>query len=123
MKTISHPISRREAIKAGAIAAPPSPLFPVMSWAAQAKPARRNSTSPAIGVGGMGSGDVRLVRQAENIVALCDPDRARWPTTPKKFPRAKLYTDFRKMLETQKDIDAVTIATPDHVHAVATRWP
>jgi len=37
----------------------------------------------------------------------------------KKYPQAKLYTDFRKMFETQQDIDAVTIATPDHVHAVA----
>ena len=35
----------------------------------------------------------------------------------KKFPKAKLYADFRKMLETQKDIDAVVVATPDHLHA------
>jgi predicted dehydrogenase len=35
-----------------------------------------------------------------------------------RFPKAKLYADFRKMLETQKDIDAVVVATPDHNHAV-----
>ena len=56
----------------------------------------------------------------ENIVALCDPDSNYLAANAKKYPGAKLYTDFRKMLETQKDIDAVTIATPDHVHAVAT---
>ncbi len=74
-----------------------------------------------IGVGGMGSGDVASCAQAgENIVALCDPDSNHLAANAKKYPGAKLYTDFRKMLETQKDIDAVTIATPDHVHAVAT---
>ncbi len=34
------------------------------------------------------------------------------------YKSAKRYTDFRKLLETQKDIDAVVIATPDHTHAV-----
>jgi len=37
----------------------------------------------------------------------------------KDFPKAKLYVDFRKMLETQKDIDAVVVATPDHNYAIA----
>jgi len=32
-------------------------------------------------------------------------------------PKAKRYSDYRKMLEQQKDIDAVVIATPDHMHA------
>jgi predicted dehydrogenase len=74
-----------------------------------------------IGLGGMGSGDVASCAQAgENIVALCDPDRNYLADNARKYPGAKLYTDFRKMLETQKDIDEVTIATPDHVHAVAT---
>ena len=36
----------------------------------------------------------------------------------KKYPNAKKWTDFRKMLDEQKDIDAVMIATPDHLHAV-----
>ena len=37
----------------------------------------------------------------------------------KKFPKAKLYADYRKMLDKEKNIDAVTISTPDHVHAPA----
>ena len=61
----------------------------------------------------MGSGDVASCAQAgENIVALCDPDKNHLAENAKKYPGAKLYPDFRKMLETQKDIDAVTIATP-----------
>jgi predicted dehydrogenase len=73
----------------------------------------------AIGVGGMGSGDIRNVPN-ENVVALCDVDEHALERNAKQFPGAKLHADFRKMLETQKDIDAVMIATPDHVHAAAT---
>ncbi|WP_228488541.1 Gfo/Idh/MocA family protein [Prolixibacter sp. SD074] len=36
-----------------------------------------------------------------------------------RYPQAKRYKDFRKMLEKQKDIDAVVVATPDHTHAIA----
>jgi len=71
-----------------------------------------------IGVGGQGGGDISRV-SSENIVALCDVDWKRAEKTFEKFPQAKRYRDFRKMLEKQKDIDAVVVATPDHVHAVA----
>ena len=37
----------------------------------------------------------------------------------KDFPACKVYTDFRKMLETEKSIDAVVVSTPDHTHTVA----
>ena len=35
-----------------------------------------------------------------------------------QIPKAKRYTDYREMLEKQKNIDAVVIATPDHTHAL-----
>ena len=72
-----------------------------------------------VGLGGMGSNDIRRV-PTENIVALCDVDQRRVAAAAKDFPRAKVHTDFRKMLEAQKDIDAVMVATPDHHHAVVT---
>ena len=53
-----------------------------------------------------------------NVVALCDVDFNFAAETFKLFPKAKRYKDFRKMLEKQKDIDAVLVATPDHTHAV-----
>ncbi|MBI4326891.1 MAG: Gfo/Idh/MocA family oxidoreductase [Chloroflexi bacterium] len=71
-----------------------------------------------IGIGGQGAGDLREL-SSENIVALCDVDWSHAAGTFKKFPNAKPYKDFRKMLEEQKDIDAVVVATPDHVHALA----
>jgi predicted dehydrogenase len=73
----------------------------------------------AIGAGGKGRGDIGAVR-SENIVALCDVDDEKAAETFEEFPKAKKYRDFRKMLEKEKNIDAVTIATPDHTHAVAT---
>ena len=73
-----------------------------------------------IGVGGMGAGDLDAVSGGNNIVALCDVDLAHSAGTFRKFPAAKQYRDFRKLLdEMANSIDAVVVATPDHCHAVA----
>jgi predicted dehydrogenase len=70
-----------------------------------------------IGIGGMGYANLRNLEN-ENIVALCDADLKYSARTLKKYPGAVVYQDYRKMLDKQKDIDAVLIATPDHTHAV-----
>lgn len=72
----------------------------------------------AVGSGGMGSGNISRCA-AENIVALCDVDFDHAADTFKKYPKAPQYKDFRVMLEKEKSIDAVIVATPDHTHAVA----
>ncbi len=72
-----------------------------------------------IGVGGMGASDVNQMR-TENIVALCDVDWKHAAKTFEKNPSAKKYRDFRKMLDKEaRNIDAVTVSTPDNLHAVA----
>jgi len=72
-----------------------------------------------IGVGGMGASDVSQMR-TENIVALCDVDFKHAANTFEQNPGAKKYRDFRKMLDTEgNNIDAVTVSTPDNLHAVA----
>jgi predicted dehydrogenase len=72
-----------------------------------------------IGIGGMGANDVKEV-SSENIVALCDVDWKHAADTFKQYPSAKKYRDFRRMLEREdKNIDAVTVSTPDNIHAVA----
>tara|TARA_X000001036_G_C20664218_1_gene800113 strand:- start:660 stop:2105 length:1446 start_codon:yes stop_codon:yes gene_type:complete len=76
----------------------------------------------AIGSGGKGASDISnaSVRGRERVIALCDVDFSGSASrTVKKFPKAKLYADYRVMLDKHKNIDAVTISTPDHVHAPA----
>lgn len=70
-----------------------------------------------IGIGGQG-GHVISQLTGENIVALCDVDSGHAGGVFRRFPDAKIHKDFRKMLEQQKDIDAVVVATPDHLHAI-----
>ena len=70
-----------------------------------------------VGVGGQGAVDLSQM-ESENIVALCDVDDNYAAKTYNTYPKAKRYRDFRVMLEEQKDIDAVVVATPDHTHAL-----
>ena len=74
-----------------------------------------------IGAGGMGGGDIATVaRLGANIVALCDVDDVCAGGSYAAFPKARRYKDFRVMIEKEaNEIDAVTVGTPDHVHAVA----
>ncbi len=76
----------------------------------------RKMNIACVGIGGKGRSDVRGV-SSENIVALCDVDSNQGKATVKKYPKAKRYTDFRKMLQDMGDkIDGITISTPDHMH-------
>jgi predicted dehydrogenase len=74
-----------------------------------------------IGVGGKGDSDSNdAARCGGNIVAICDVDRTTLAKKAKQFPKAKQYTDYRKLLdEMAREIDAVTVSTPDHNHGVA----
>ncbi|MGN7719539.1 Gfo/Idh/MocA family protein [Chitinophaga sp. 22620] len=74
-----------------------------------------------IGVGGKGESDLAdIAKGPADIVVLCDVDDNRAANSVKRFPKAKYYKDFREMLDKEhKNIDAVTVSTPDHQHAVA----
>jgi predicted dehydrogenase len=88
--------------------------------AAESKAANEKINIACIGVGGKGSSDTDQAGNHGNIVALCDIDDRHLDAKAARFPQAKKYNDFRKMLEEMdKGIDAVTVSTPDHTHAVA----
>jgi hypothetical protein len=70
-----------------------------------------------IGIGGMGRNFLQSM-ETENIVALADVDHDFAAKVFARYPNAKRYKDYRVMLEKEKGIDAVSIGTPDHTHAV-----
>lgn len=121
-KNISHP--RRKFIKKG-LAASSIMILPrhVLGGLGYTAPSDQLALA-GIGVGGKGSSDIRnaSIEGRERVVALCDVDRSggnRIGDSIKRFPKATFYESFKEMLDKQKDIDAVTISTPDHNHAAA----
>ena len=77
----------------------------------------------SVGVGGMGSNDLKEVASHPDtvIVALCDVDENRLAQAATKHPNAVTFTDYREMFAAMGDkIDAVTVSTPDHMHAPVT---
>ena len=80
-----------------------------------ASPSRKLNIA-GIGVGGKGAGDIKETSEGHNVVAICDVDDRTLASAAKIYTGAKTYSDWRKLLE-QSDIDAVTISTPDHMHA------
>ena len=112
-------ISRREFLS-GTAAAAAFTIVPryVLGGPGRTAPSEKLNIA-CIGVSGMGASDVGQV-STENIVALCDVDLRHAAGTFERFAAAKKYRDFREMLEKEnKNIDAVTVSTPDNTHAVA----
>ena len=113
--------SRRSFLKKGAIA---SSIFivprHVLGGNGYIAPSDRLRLA-AIGAGGKGASDINnaAVGGREKVVALCDVDfSGSAKRSVERFPKAKLYNDYRVMLEKER-LDAVTISTPDHVHGPA----
>ena len=88
--------------------------------AAESKSPNERIAMASVGIGGKGSGDSADAGGSGDMVAICDIDTKRLEGAQKRFPKAKVFTDFRKMLEEMEEsIDAVTVSTPDHTHAPA----
>jgi len=110
--------SRRDFLKttAGVAAATTVPYVWTSSYAkAQDKNDRPNMAS--IGVGGMGSGDGRSASRYANMLACADVDRSHAERFAGNFEKKpEIYGDYHDVLD-RKDIDVVTIGTPDHWHS------
>jgi predicted dehydrogenase len=113
-------ISRRDFLGSAAAAAAAFTIVPrhVLGGPGNNPPSEKLNIA-GIGVGGRGAAVLEGV-ESQNIVALCDVDWHNAEGTFRRYPEARKYRDFREMLDKEgKNIDAVTVATPDHVHAVA----
>lgn len=117
-----QPISRRACLKSAAALTAGLTILPARS--ARAYAANEKINVGIIGAGGRGGANLKGIGGAkagdgENIVALCDVDRGRLDAAASRFPAARKCTDFRKLLDEAKDLDAVVCSTPDHNHAPA----
>ncbi len=123
MKLVNEVVSRRQVLKGAAALSTAGVLFPQfvplrVVGGKEVAPASETVNVAAIGAGYMGSINIRNANRAgARIVALCEVDEARAMPFYKDFPDATRYKDFRRLLDKEKGIDAVIIATPDHTHA------
>ena len=116
--------STRREFLAAAVALGTFTIVPRHVLAASGQPAPSDRLNMGcIGVGGMmGSADVQGVA-SENIYALCDVDENHMGKMSVFMPEARIYKDFRVMLDKEaKNLDAVTVTIPDHMHAAAALW-
>jgi predicted dehydrogenase len=112
-------IKRRQFLKVAATGAIGFQIVPRHVLGQGQTPPSEKLNIAGIGVGGQGGGVLNDLK-SENIVAMCDVDWRNAAHTAKAFPNAERFADYRVMLEKRKDIDAVMIATPDHMHAPIT---
>ncbi|MCA0377642.1 MAG: Gfo/Idh/MocA family oxidoreductase [Gemmatimonadetes bacterium] len=133
---MSDSVSRRDFVGTSATLAMGAMIVPrhVLGGTGYRAPSAKLNIA-CVGIGGMGMNNMAQMLD-ENIVAVCDVDMAfvergldgrlkprQGEPTPRNvmlgdaYKKAAKYTDFRVMLERQKDIEAVMVATPDHLHA------
>lgn len=102
---------QQASLAAGAVLAAPA-------WLSAKSPNDKLNVA-IIGYGNRGMSNAREMK-SENIVAVCDVNEQFLDAAVEKMPGARKYVDFRKMYDEAKDIDAVVISAPEHIHAPAT---
>ncbi len=114
---MQNQFTRRQFVRTTAgVAALPSTHY--WATAREATPESKNERPlvGAIGLGGQGTGDARRAAEFGDVVAVCDVHRPHAERAKEKhFNKADVYEDYRKLLD-RKEIEAVTIGTPDHWH-------
>ncbi len=114
--------ARRDFIKTGSIAAAGFMIVPrfVLGGKGFIAPSDKLQVA-SIGAGGKGAGDIASFAKTgkADIAFLCDVDDRRAAKSVGDFPKAKYYKDWRELLDKeQKNIEAVSVSTPDHNHAI-----
>jgi predicted dehydrogenase len=111
-----HAAHRRDFLKTAALAA--SGYWIAGTARAQGRSPSGKLNIGILGVANRGAANLGGV-SSENIVALCDIDEKNLGQAAAKHPQARTYRDWRKLLETDKTVEAVVISTTDHTHAPA----
>jgi predicted dehydrogenase len=116
---IARDVNRREFLRTTGLGASTLWLGAPQILRAQSGPSANDKLNIGIiGVAGQGGYSIGQLKSIANIAALCDVDETNLNAAAQKFPGAKTYRDFRRLVE-QKDLEAIVVATPDHTHAVA----
>jgi predicted dehydrogenase len=114
---MNKPVSRRGFLKRATAAVAGPLIVPRLSFAA---PPSGKLQHAAIGVGGQGGYGLAEIFSSGKIdvIALCDVDANTLDKASKTYPGARLYRDWREMLEKEENnIDSVNVGIPDHMHA------
>lgn len=113
-------MQRRKFIKNAAAASTAFTIVPSFVMGKNHVPPSDTLYMGAFGVGGRGSGVMNGLNDTGKVkfVTLCDVDDRRAADSYKKYPKAKRYKDFREVYDKHLgEIDAIMVATPDHMHA------
>jgi len=109
-------LSRRRFLQAGAVTS----MMTAASWS-RVYGANEKLRVASVGVGGKGWSDLNGVAASPyvSVIALCDTDESKnfMGRAAEKFPAAQRLTDWRRLLDRAKEFDALTVSTPDHMHA------
>jgi predicted dehydrogenase len=120
-----RPLTRREVLQSCALATAgslfPWPLPAGRTMADDTKSPNARPRVGCIGNGGMGRGDASAAKRYGDIVALCDVDRSHADQANQEIAgnKPQIHDDYRHLLD-RKDIDIVTVSTPDHWHTKIT---
>jgi predicted dehydrogenase len=116
---MSTNVNRRGFLGAGAVGLGYFYSAPAYSAARMGRKPNETLRFAGIGVGGKGSSDIDQAGNLGEVVAICDVDERHLAPKADKWPGAKKFNDFRVLLDQMgKEIDAVTVSTPDHTHAL-----
>ena len=112
-------IPRRDLLKSAASCAAGLTILKSGTLRGQNAPSNKLNVA-LIGVWGRGTAHYNSLKN-ENVVALCDVNDLRTKEALAIFPKAKTYSDWRRLMD-QKDVEAVVICTADHHHAFIANW-
>ena len=119
VQTQTEVMKRRHFLKSTALAGTATLILPRIKLFGAEAPSNKLNIA-LIGTWGRGEAHFAGIGK-ENVVALCDVNEKHLASAAAKFPNAKQYVDWRKLLE-QKDVEAVICCSADHTHAFVANW-